>query len=283
LQDIGAHLPDITKRWQGVIAATRKVFSGFLAASVNGGSSGPAVLAQGYWEDLDYIGVDTFPYLGGDTIVSVAKTRAMFENLLAALEPLVTRTGKKLLFTQIGYPSCDHCGEKNALYNHPEINEQCQCNTYQGILEAVWNSPLVAGLYWWNWLPCADPSSEGKYCKIGHKDNGETVQGKGAQDVVAAYYGGRSSVGSCSPTPAPSPGANCTRDEGFSYKGNDIAKASAASAEECCDGCCQHAACNAWTYYAGTCYFKNQGTVGRKACDACTSGVLQAAKCTTVI
>jgi len=195
LQDIGAALPDITQRWLGVIAAVRRVFSGTLSASVNSGDTGTPVLNQGYWEALDYIGVDTFPDLGSDVVVSSLQTRQTFEALLQNLVPLCNRTGKQIILTQIGYPSCIHCGEKGAHNKFQTVNMQCQCNAYQGLLEAVWSSPIVAGLYWWNWLPCVDQAQA--YCQIGANDNGESPQEKGAQDVLANFYGGHSSIRAC--------------------------------------------------------------------------------------
>jgi hypothetical protein len=46
----------------------------------------------------------------------------------------------------------------------------------------------VAGLYFWNWLPCVTPSG---LCAIGPKDNAESPQGKTAEGTVRSYYKGK--------------------------------------------------------------------------------------------
>eukprot|EP01052_Picozoa_sp_SAG31_P024561 SAG31_NODE_2097_length_6453_cov_16.072867_8_plen_115_part_00 len=102
------------------------------------------------------------------------------------------RTGKKLLFTQVGYPSCAHCGEKSALRKYKKVDEQCQAAAYEGILQALLRSPLVAGLYFWNWLPCV--SAAAPNCAIGSSDNSETPQQKLAEMVVKKHFGGNSSI-----------------------------------------------------------------------------------------
>ena len=190
LQDIGEQLPDIGQRWARVISAVRRHFNGALTASCNSspGTTAGAALNQSYWGLLDYIGIDSFPAVSGNP-VEPADVSAAFEVLLHNLRPLVQRTGKKLLFTQVGYPSCEHCGEKGALRKYDTVDERCQVAAYTGILSTLMSSKLadmVAGLYLWNWLPCIT-ASPGK-CSIGPRDNSESPQGKQAESTVCSYY-----------------------------------------------------------------------------------------------
>ena len=90
---------------------------------------------------------------------------------------------------QVGYPSSIHCGEKGALRKYPTVDEQCQANAYKGILDVLMDKEhkdLVAGLYFWNWLPCVTPDGDG--CAIGAKDNAESPQEKEAERTLRAYY-----------------------------------------------------------------------------------------------
>ena len=117
-----------------------------------------------------------------------ADVSAAFSTLVANLQPLVRATGKQLLFTQVGYPSCRNCGQKGALRRYLEVDEDCQVNAYEGILDALTGSAsaqAVAGLYFWNWLPCTAPSGD---CAIGDADNGETPQAKRAEQVLRDRY-----------------------------------------------------------------------------------------------
>lgn len=197
LQDIGGHLHDIGLRWERVINATRQHFSGQLTASCNGspGISGTFALNQTYWGLLDVIGIDSFPAVNGLT-VEPTDVSAAFTTLLHNLKPLVIHTGRKLLFTQVGYPSCSHCGQKGAHSRFPAVDEDCQARAYEGILNALMDpevAELVDGLYFWNWLPCVSAS---KACAIGSADNAESPQGKAAEIVVRKYYTNRSRLSS---------------------------------------------------------------------------------------
>ena len=192
LQSIGAHLPDIGDRWAAVIRAVRQHFSGKLTASCNGspGITAGQALNISYWHLLDYIGIDTFPAVHGSP-VQPDDVSAAFTTLLMNLRPLVQKTGRnsKVLFTQVGYPSSIHCGEKGALRKYPTVDEQCQANAYKGILDVLMDKEhrdLVAGLYFWNWLPCVTPDGDG--CAIGAKDNAESPQEKEAERTLRAYY-----------------------------------------------------------------------------------------------
>ena len=104
------------------------------------------------------------------------------------------RQQQRLLFTQVGYPSCANCGEKGALRKYPTVNEQCQVEAYTGILDVLLSSKyshLVAGLYFWNWLPCVKASGgsgSSSGCAIGPSDNAESPQGKAAEATVRSYY-----------------------------------------------------------------------------------------------
>jgi hypothetical protein len=193
LQEIGAHLPDIGARWASVIGAARAHFSGQLTASCNGSPGVTAGAARNisYWHMLDYIGIDTFPNVQGDPVTALA-VRTAFEELLGNLRELSRHTGRKVLFTQVGYPSCRKCGLKNAKSRFTSVDQHCQAQAYTGIMQALLapdSSDLVAGLYFWNWLPCTHPT---KQCQIGVQDNGESPQHKQAQAVVARFFGNRS-------------------------------------------------------------------------------------------
>ena len=96
--------------FDGLLVSTD--FSGELTASCNGspGITAGDALNQTYWGLLDYIGIDTFPAVHGDP-VQAGDVSAAFGTLLENLAPLVKKTGKKLLFTQVGYPSSANCGE----------------------------------------------------------------------------------------------------------------------------------------------------------------------------
>eukprot|EP01079_Euglenida_sp_SAG-EU17-18_P006197 gene6197-1107_t len=54
-------------------------------------------------------------------------------------ERLSTRV---VLYTQIGYSSVDYCGRKGNFGTSP--NQQCQTNAYTGMLQALWNHPLIS-------------------------------------------------------------------------------------------------------------------------------------------
>ena len=92
-----------------------------------------------------------------------------------------------MLSTQVGYPSCQHCGKKST-FKYKTVDEQCQTNAYQGIISALMAPAarsIVAGLYFWNWLPCTNASAQ---CRLGPLDNGESPQQKLAQGVLSAAY-----------------------------------------------------------------------------------------------
>lgn len=188
------NIPAKDSYWRDVIRAVRKVYSGSLIASVNGGNP-EGITDILYWDALDYIGIDSFPYLGKQKTIDVVTVKQKFDSLLVEFTKVAKSFNRSIIFTQIGYASCDSCGDKNAPSKYPHVNEQCQCNAYLGMFESLWNSDVVAGLYWWNRINCIDSSD--KYCQIGSKDNHMSPQKKGVQDIIAYYYGGESNIGTC--------------------------------------------------------------------------------------
>ncbi len=181
---VGTELRETVGRsseWTALIGRVRERFRGWLtyAANWDDYESVP------WWSALDLVGVQAYFELG-DPGPGARATRS--ENIAAAWAPIRDRlsalnqaTGKRILFTEIGYKSHTRSTV------HPwdwEISgtpdPELQAAAYEAAFDVFWSEPWFAGFYWWKWRPQAvrDRQYELDF----------TPQGKPAEQVLRGRY-----------------------------------------------------------------------------------------------
>ena len=138
---VGTEFAWLTRReaaWRAVIAEIRKVYPGPLTYASNWGEEFERI---GFWDALDYIGVDNYYPLGEGYDASA---------MVARIEAVQKRFGKPVLFTEAGYSSTPGAARKpyhDELRGTVSLDEQEKC--YEALLKAFYNKPWFAGMYWW--------------------------------------------------------------------------------------------------------------------------------------
>jgi len=168
---IGVEFGWLTKdepAWRNLIARVRRIYKGPLVYAANFGEEFERV---GFWDALDYIGLDNYYPLPDD--YSTAE-------LLKKVETVQRRFNKPVIFTEAGYssvvnarktPWADETGHQISL------EEQARC--YEALLAAFYDKPWFHGVYWWK------VGTNG----YGGPENGSmTPWRKPAMEVAKKYY-----------------------------------------------------------------------------------------------
>lgn len=184
---------DNTRQWNILIGNVRGIYSGPLTYSANWGPSGFTDEKNhiGFWPNLDAIGMAAYFGLEtGDNSVESLKSawnKWNFEHV----KPIADRTGKPVIFTEIGYKSVPGSHARPWDFGMGGgADETEQANSYEALF-SYWNDfPYMQGVSLWNWE--VNPSAGGP----GNTDY--TPQNKLAEQVMARWFG-------TPPAPAPSP------------------------------------------------------------------------------
>ena len=164
--------------WRSLISAVRSNYSGGLVYASNHGNESNV----GWWDALEYIGVDAYYPLTGQNDPTLAQLIAAWTPKLNALEFLSTAENRPVVFTEIGYRSVDGVNTMPWDFTlDPPLDLQEQWDCYEAILQSVQSRPWFAGMFWWNWN--FDPTERGVL------DKSFTPAGKPAMQSLATFYG----------------------------------------------------------------------------------------------
>lgn len=136
--------------WHQLIRDIRIVYSGKLTYAENWDSYGRVP----FWDEMDYIGVDAYFPLSEKFNPSASELTKGWKSHLEALNTFATKHQKPVLFTEIGYRSCDYTAQKPWETNMDlPSNEEAQRVAYEAFFKAVWQEPWFAGAFIWKWFP----------------------------------------------------------------------------------------------------------------------------------
>ncbi len=193
---LAATRSEYTAYWNDIIDNIRKVYSGKLTYAALVDVDWPAnneVDKIGFWNKLDYVGVDVYPNFPTGT---ATPTVAQFDGGWTAqrwseyLSKVATSTGKQILFTETGIAS--YVGAANrgtytdALIGQPgtQTDMVTQANWYQSFMD-TWagtkRPDWLAGAFFWNNDPPQYPGF--------HDATGYTIFDKPAAIVVTSAFG----------------------------------------------------------------------------------------------
>ena len=175
---IGTELEGVsgrTQRWRELIKGVRERFGGKLTYAANYDE----VLRIDFWDALDFIGVDAYYPLRAGPDPSVSDIVAAWRKPVRALERVHERWGKKVLLTEIGYPSAESA-LRTPYEGVGDEDQELQARAIEAAL-AVWaEPPWAAGMYLWEWSSAPAGVTEG--------DRGLALNGKPAADVIEEWY-----------------------------------------------------------------------------------------------
>lgn len=192
---LGLELKSITAsptqqaRFKSLIATSRSAYSGLLTYSANWDELEQVT----FWESLDFVGVNAFfPLLDEEQLNATPKQLNQGAQQIALyLAQLQPQWGRPILFTEVGYKS--HADAAIEPWQWPEdvqtqgVDEAYQAAAYEAIMQAFWDQPWFAGMFWWKSFTDINdatqtnfPAQEGPW--------GFSPIDKQAQDIVSTWY-----------------------------------------------------------------------------------------------
>lgn len=176
-------------RWRVMIANIRSVYKGPLTY----GANFDEVFDVPFWDALDWIGVSGyFPLVDAKTPDRASLVRA-WQPIAQKLEALSRKTKRPVLFTEIGYRSCDGAAWRQwEIPRDAPLNLDAQRNAYEAFFETMWPRAWVIGAYPWKWYSYPNHSSA--------TNNDYEIEHKPAADVIRRAYTSHATSASSSST-----------------------------------------------------------------------------------
>jgi len=167
--------------WRALADTVRTVYDGELTYAANWHDEYEHVA---FWDALDYVGVQAYFPIAEAEDPSLETLRAGWKEHRAALQQVHRRTGKPILFTEVGYRSSPTTAEAPWRWpQHEEapVDPTLQARCYEALLSTVGQAPWLAGVIIWKWHPEAEAN---------RRPEGYTPQGKPAEQVLRRWFTG---------------------------------------------------------------------------------------------
>ena len=181
---VGTELGGTTRReaeWRALIAEVRGRYRGSLTYCANWSED---VEHVAFWDALDWIGVQAYYPLAETPAPAVEDLLAGWRKPIATLKALSERTGRPVIFTEVGYHALDTAASRPwewRLVGRPSEETQARC--YQALFRVAQANPWLRGIYIWKWFPHHDRAG-------GPRRTDYTPQGKAAEQVLEREYRG---------------------------------------------------------------------------------------------
>lgn len=168
--------------WVSLIKKVREVYSGKL---VYGANWDREYKELPFWDELDYIGIQSYFPLADHDDPEYEKVKNGWDNHLTEIQQVSNKFNKQVIFTELGYKSTPDAARypwawENFMTNQlTRISNKTQAFCYQAFFEKVWNQEWFAGAMIWQW----------QSRDTGESDNHNfTVKGKPAFDEMAKGF-----------------------------------------------------------------------------------------------
>jgi hypothetical protein len=165
--------------WRGLIGQVRQKYRGQLLYSANWDH----YTIPTFWRDLDAIGISSYHRLTENENPRLSQLKRAWEKTKKQMLAFQKNfPGKKLIITEVGYPSLK--GASRDPWNYfattpTDLQEQAMC--YRAFIE-VWNgTPELQGVFWWVWFGPGGP-----------EDRSYTPRGKPAAQILKHWYNSHS-------------------------------------------------------------------------------------------
>ncbi len=163
--------------WRNLIVEIRQIYSGPITYSANWDQYHRIT----FWEDLDYIAVNTYFPISISKTPRVRRTSRNWKIVRRKLKKFSKKNKKKILFSEFGYRNVDFAGFRPWLHDYQDrkaINNQAQINLYKAFFKTFWDQSWVAGGFCWQWFH--KPPKDG--------NTTFSIQDKPALAVIQQWY-----------------------------------------------------------------------------------------------
>ncbi|NNF57490.1 MAG: hypothetical protein HKN04_04545 [Rhodothermaceae bacterium] len=178
--------------WRSLADEVRTVYPGPITYAANWYEDAEHVT---FWDALDVIGVQAyFPLAEAtDTTHTVEDLVAAWAPHKAMLASLAERTGKPVLFTEVGYRSVPYAAAEP--WRWPTRDEvgttpadtALQQQLYEAFFLSFWDEPWFAGALVWKWTIRPEERRR-RWRPAGADDLGFSPEGKPAEQVLADWF-----------------------------------------------------------------------------------------------
>ena len=171
--------------WRSLIADVRARYDGPLTYAGNWYDDYEIVT---FWDALDCIGVQAYFPLTKQDDPSLETLLQKWTSHRNAIRRLHERTGRPILFTELGYRSVPYAAAEPWRWASREevgqvaADEALQARLYQAAFETFWREPWFDGVILWKWQGNPPRGS-------GRRALDFTPQDKAAEAVIAEWFG----------------------------------------------------------------------------------------------
>lgn len=170
------------KFWRKLIREVRKEYSGPVTYAANWDE----YEGVRFWDAVDVVGIDAYFPLSDEKTPSVERLKREWKGPAQKMAAIYKLLGKRVLFTEFGYRSIDHCSwrqwELEGIPYTQQVNLEAQVNAYQAFFETFWDQPWFAGVFVWQWYTHDDRAG-------GVSNSDYTPQNKPAEELIGRWYG----------------------------------------------------------------------------------------------
>jgi hypothetical protein len=170
-----------TARWKTLIKEVRKAFpDGLLSYS----SNWDHYRVPKFWGELDMVGMTAYYDLTGGDKPTLARLKKAWVPLKKEILDWQKTIGKRIMFTELGWPNQDTCAEYPwNYYQSTKPDPQAQANCFEAFFDTWINEPKVSGFMVWEWRKSIgeDHSEKVDLSYVPYK--------KRAMKIISRYYG----------------------------------------------------------------------------------------------
>lgn len=163
--------------WLQLIQKIRKIYTGKLTYAANWDDFDKVP----FWNELDYIGIDAYFPLSDAATPTVGELNKAWHKHIVKIEKLLTKSHKKIIFTEFGYRNSNQAAKEPWLESNKELNNLAQANGYESLFQTFTKKEWFAGGFAWKWY--ADSYYKDKKNSIDY-----TPQDKPASATIKKWY-----------------------------------------------------------------------------------------------
>jgi hypothetical protein len=173
---IGTELKNLSSQleWFDIIGSVRGIFYGPVVYAANWDEY-PSV---GFWEYLDFIGIDAYFPLARDREATIEEYLQNLDIWLYQIDHFQSNVGKDIVITEVGFKSVKGSAVNPYDWQYEGImDEVSQADAYRTILSTLQRKSWLAGLFFWYWDPI-----------LKHDSVGYTPYDKQAEQVLKEFW-----------------------------------------------------------------------------------------------
>ena len=132
--------------WRNIFRSLRGLYQGKLTYASNWGAEFEKV---GFWDELDFIGLNCYYPLSKNDNPDKAELKANFDSVKVKIEKVYAKFKKPIVFTEIGFRSIDAPWKSPHAEGDDSFNPAHQQLCYEVVFEGIKDEPWCGGILWW--------------------------------------------------------------------------------------------------------------------------------------